>query len=105
MRILICSDGTDPADKPAKLGGLLAGPCQATTTLLGIAEKPEDDTPLRAALDGEAKLLRDYGVSPEIVVREGEPIREILNQTAESQYDVAIIGGRCKGSAGLYCYS
>ena len=41
MRILICSDGTDPADKPTKLGGLIAGPCHAATTLLGIAEKPE----------------------------------------------------------------
>ena len=105
MRILICSDGTDPADKPTKLGGLLAGPCHTPTTLLGIAEKPEGDAPLRAALDGEAKLLRGYGVAPEIVVREGEPIRQILNQTAERQYDIAIIGARRKGSTGLYCYS
>ena len=25
MRVLICSDGTDPADKPARLGGLVGG--------------------------------------------------------------------------------
>ena len=54
----------------AKLGGLLAGPCHATTTLLGIAEQPADEQPLRAALESEAELLRSsYGVSPEIVMR------------------------------------
>lgn len=105
MKILICSDGTDPEDKPIKLGGLLAAPCQAATTLLGIAEKPADDQPLRAALESEAELLRGYGVSPETVVREGEPIRQILNQTAENQYDIVIIGARRKGNSGLYWYS
>jgi len=38
MRILICSDGTDPADNPTRLGGLIAGPCHSQTTLLGIVE-------------------------------------------------------------------
>ena len=106
MRILICSDGTDPADKPTKLGGLLAGPCHATTTLLGIAEQPADEQPLRAALESEAELLRSsYGVSPEIVMMEGEPIRQILNVAAGSHYDIAIIGARPKGRTGLYWYS
>ncbi len=105
MRILICSDGTDPADKPTKLGGLIAGPCKCATTLLGIAEKPEDEQPLRAALDTEAQLLRSFNVTPEIVVRGGDPIRQIFNQTAEGNYDLAIIGARRTGGGGLYCYS
>jgi len=106
MRILICSDGTDPADKPTKLGGLLAGPCHAATTLLGIAEQPADEQPLRAALEGGAQLLRDrYDVSPEIVLMEGEPIRQILNIAAGSHWDIVIIGARPKGRAGLHWYS
>jgi len=39
------------------------------------------------------------------VVRAGEPIRQILNQTAENHYDIAVIGARRKGAAGSYCYS
>jgi nucleotide-binding universal stress UspA family protein len=105
MRILICSDGTDPANKPATLGGLVAGPCQAAVTLLGIAEKPADDSPLRQALESEVELLGRFGVSPEIVIRAGEPIRQILNQTGASQYDLVVIGARRKGSGGLYWYS
>ena len=102
MRILICSDGMDPADKPVRLGGLLAGPCQAETTLLGIAELSGDEKPLRAALESEAEKLRGFGVSPELVLRTGEPIREILHQTTSAQYDLTIIGAERKGSTGLY---
>ncbi len=102
MRILICSDGTDLADKPVLLGGLVAAPTKAETTLLGIAELSGDEQPLRAALESEAEKLRGFGVSPEIVLRTGEPIREILHQTTEASYDLTIIGARRKGTTGLY---
>ncbi len=102
MRILICSDGTDPADNPTRLGGLIAGPAQSAVTLLGIAEKPEDEEPLRAALAEEAEMLRKQHVAPEIVLRTGEPIRQILAETTANEYDIAIIGARRKGSGGMY---
>ncbi|HEX4631916.1 MAG TPA: universal stress protein [Chthoniobacterales bacterium] len=102
MRILICSDGTDPADKPVLLAGLVAAPTKAETTLLGIAETSGDDKPLRDALDAEAEKLRRFDVSPEIVVRAGEPIREILEQTKNARYDITIIGARRKTSSGPY---
>src|ERR1051325_11556392 len=103
MRILICSDGTDPADNPTRLGGLIAGPCQSPTTLLGIAEKETDEGPLRRALESEAEMLRKLNISPEIVVRSGEPIRQILAETTANEYDLAIIGARRPGSGGLPC--
>ncbi|MGH8093358.1 MAG: universal stress protein [Chthoniobacterales bacterium] len=102
MRILICSDGMDPADKPTRLGGLIAGPCHSQTTLLGIAEKPADKEPLRHALESEAALLREQDVFADVVVRSGEPIRQILAETTANEYDLAIIGARRKGTGGLY---
>src|SRR5438045_1833843 len=102
MRILICSDGTDPADKPVLLAGLVAAPTKAETTLLGIAEMSTDDVPLRQALEGEAEKLRRFGISPEIVVRSGEPILEILAQTKSQRYDMTIIGSRRKTNSGPY---
>jgi nucleotide-binding universal stress UspA family protein len=102
MRILICSDGTDPGDKPVLLAGLLAAPTQAEATLLGIAEMPADEKPLREALEREAEKLKKFGVSPEIVLRAGEPIREILEQTKATGYDITIIGARRKNSTGPY---
>jgi nucleotide-binding universal stress UspA family protein len=102
MRILICSDGTDPGDKPVLLAGLVAAPTKAETTLLGIAETPGAEKSLRAALESEAEKLRRFGVSPEVVLRAGEPIREILDQTTATRYDLTIIGARRKNSTGLY---
>jgi nucleotide-binding universal stress UspA family protein len=102
MRILICSDGTDPADKPVLLAALVAAPTKAEVTLLGISETSADEKPLREALESEAEKLRRFGVSPEIVTRAGEPIREILEQTKLQRYDVTIIGARRKTSSGPY---
>jgi nucleotide-binding universal stress UspA family protein len=102
MRILICSDGTDPGDKPILLAGLVAAPTKAETTLLGIAETPSGEKPLREALENEAAKLRRFGVSPEVILRAGEPIREILDQTTATRYDLTIIGARRKNSTGLY---
>ncbi|MEY2396599.1 MAG: hypothetical protein QOF94_2944 [Acidobacteriaceae bacterium] len=102
MRILICSNGTPAADNASRLGALLAAACHAETTLLGIAEKPVDETPLRAALEAEAERLRAAGVTPRIVIGAGEPIREIQKETSVGHYDLAIIGAERKGSTGLY---
>src|SRR6184192_16370 len=102
MKILICSDGTSPADSAIRIGGVLIGPTHAKTTLLGIAENPQDERPLRDALEAQARSLRAHGVTPEIVVREGEPIRQILIQTSKTTYDVVVIGARRKGATGPY---
>jgi nucleotide-binding universal stress UspA family protein len=102
MRILICSDGMSAADNATRVGGLLAAACRAETTLLGIAEKPRDEKPLRAALEAQAQLLRADGVAPQIVVGSGEPVRQILDQTSTTTYDFVVIGARHTGATGLY---
>jgi len=102
MKILICSDGKPAADNATRIGGLLAGPSHAETTLLGIAEKPSDERPLRDTLEAQAQSLRADGVAPEIVVRAGEPVRQILNQTSATNYDLVVIGARRTGRTGLY---
>src|SRR5947209_11656228 len=105
MRILICSDGTETADKPARLGGVITSACKADVTLLGIAERTADEAPLRAALDSEAQLLATRGVQPEIAVRGGEPIEQILQQTAAMTYDLVIIGARGRRMSGEFTRS
>jgi nucleotide-binding universal stress UspA family protein len=102
MKILICSDGMPAADSATRLGGLVAGSARAETTLLGIAEKPQDEASLRGALETQAQSLREQGVVPEIVVLAGEPIRQILNQTSTTNYDLVVIGSRRTRSTGLY---
>jgi len=100
MKILICSDGKPAADSATQLGAAFAGPLQAETTLLGIAEKSEDESALRAALDKQAALLREKNVSPKIAIGAGDPVRQIVDQTTKSKYDLVVIGARKTGLSG-----
>jgi nucleotide-binding universal stress UspA family protein len=84
------------------LGGSLAGPLKAETTLLGIAETSQDEQPLRDALYKQAQLLQERGVSPAIVVQSGEPVRQIVDQTSKTNYDLVVIGARWIGATGHY---
>ena len=102
MKILICSDGTPAAESAIELGGLLAGPLKAETTLFGIAEKPQDEGPLREALEKQAQLLRSQNVALDIIVHAGEPVRQILDWTSKASYDLVVIGARWTGATGYY---
>ena len=102
MKILICSDGKQSAETAIHLGGLLAGPLKAETTLLGIAETSQDEQPLRDALYNQAQLLKGHGVSAVIAVQSGEPVRQIVDQTSKTNYDLVVIGARWIGATGHY---
>src|SRR5881409_3421397 len=102
MKFLICSDGTQSTETAIHLGGSLAGPLKAETTLLGIAETSQDEQPLRDALYKQAQLLHSRGVSPAIVVQSGEPVRQIVDQTSKTNYDLVVIGARWIGATGHY---
>jgi nucleotide-binding universal stress UspA family protein len=102
MKILICSDGTSSADTAIHLGGSFAGPLKAKATLLGIAETSQDEQPLRNALQKQADSLHGYGVSPNIIVQAGEPVRQIVDQTSKTSYDLVVIGARWTGATGYY---
>jgi nucleotide-binding universal stress UspA family protein len=102
MKILICSNGTSSAETAIHLGGLLSGPLKAQATVLGIAETSQDERPLRDALEKQAQSLRGRGISPDIIVQSGEPVRQIVDQTSEISYDLVVIGARWTGATGHY---
>jgi nucleotide-binding universal stress UspA family protein len=102
VKVLICSDGSDPADHPTRLGGILSAACNATTTLLGVAERPQDQEPLRSAIDAESNALRTRGVTAEIVIRGGDPIEQMFEQTAATRYDLVVIGAPRKRTSGMH---
>src|SRR4029450_1728432 len=100
MKILICSDGMPAAENAIQLGGLLAGPLKAETTLFGIAEKSQDEGPLREALEKQGLSLRSRNVALDMIVHAGEPIREILDRTSKTTYELVVIGARWTGATG-----
>ncbi len=100
MKILICSDGMPASENAIELAALLAGPLNAQITLLGIVEKLSDEHPLREALEREALSLRTQNAQPDIVVRAGEPVRQIFDQTSDDGYDLVVVGARWTGASG-----
>jgi len=102
MKILVCSDGMPASENAIELAGLLTAPLKAEITLLGIAEKPDDERPLRETLERQAQSLRTQNAQPNIVVRGGEPVRQILHQTSNDSYDLVIVGARWTGATGHY---
>ena len=75
---------------------------KAEITLLGIVEKSSDEQPLREALERQAQSLRTQNAQPDIVVRAGEPVRQILDQTSSISYDLVLVGARWTGASGHY---
>ena len=102
MKILICSDGMPASENAIELAALLTVPLQAEITLLGITEKLSDERPLREALERQAQSLRTPNAQPNIVVRAGEPVRQIFNQTSNTSYDLVVVGARWTGATGQY---
>jgi nucleotide-binding universal stress UspA family protein len=102
MKILICSDGSDPADTAIQLGGSLAEPLKAEVALLGIAETAGNEQSLREALQKQAESLHGRGISLDIIVQSGEPVHQILDQTSKTKYDLVVIGARWTGPVGDY---
>ena len=92
-----------PAAEPAiHLGAVLGGALKSETALLGIAETSTDEGPLRGALQKQAELLRRRGMSPDIILQSGEPVRQIADQTSKTKYDLVVIGARWIGATGHY---
>ncbi len=88
------------AETAIQLGGLLGAALKAETALLGIAETSSDESPLRQALQKQAESLRGRGLSANIIVQSGEPVRQIADETAKTSYDLVIIGARWIGATG-----
>jgi nucleotide-binding universal stress UspA family protein len=106
MKFLICSDGTPASDNATSLAALVGKPARAQMTLLGIAENVEDEAPLREVLGKQAALLRaDGGVEPKIFARAGDPVTQILAETAVNKYDLVIVGARLKRMSGPFWQS
>jgi len=105
MKILICSDGSDQAETTVRFGGLIAKASNAETTILGITEKPSEEDTIFDSLKRARDLLKEVGVTAELITKSGDPIEEILKRTEETEYDLVVIGAIRKGTRGPFLMS
>lgn len=102
MNILICSDGSEQAERAMRLGAAIAAGCKAEVTLLGIQESAGDSPALLDSLKRGQSLLEDKKTHAELVTKSGTPIEEIIKRTRETAYDLVVIGAPRKVSRGAF---
>src|SRR6266436_3405716 len=102
MKMLICSDGSEQADRAIRLGSSIAAGCQAEVTLLGIAEAAGESKALLESLKRGQTVLSDKKTNAELITKSGKAIEEIVRKTEETAYDLVIIGAVRKESRGRF---
>ena len=105
MKILICSDGSEQADRAVRVGAQIAAGAQAEVALFGIMESPGQSELLLESLKRGQALLEDRKIHAELITKTGEPIAEILKRTREAAYDLVVIGAVRKEARGLFWMS
>jgi nucleotide-binding universal stress UspA family protein len=105
MRILICSDGSEQADRAIRLGAAIAAGCQAETTLLGIIESPGQSKAILDSLKRGQALLEGKKIHAELITKPGRPIEEIIRRAEQTPYDLVVIGAVRKATRGPFWMS
>ncbi len=105
MKFLICSDGSEQAERAIRLGSALAAACRAEVTLLGIYESPGKADMILDSLKRGQALFADKRIRAEVITKAGNPVSEIVSRTEEAHYDLVIIGAVRKAARGLFWMS
>jgi len=105
MKILLCHDGSEAAERALRLGATFALACQAEATLLGIIESPGGAEKILDSLKRGLASLNDKGIPAELVTKEGHPIEEIVRRTQDTRYDLVVIGAARKETVGHFWMS
>jgi nucleotide-binding universal stress UspA family protein len=105
MKILICSDGSEQAERAVRIGALIAAACQAEVSLFGIVESTGESKSILDSLKRGQSLLEDKKINAELIVKSGLPIEEIIKRTTETHYDLVVIGAVQKETRGAFWMS
>jgi nucleotide-binding universal stress UspA family protein len=105
VKILLCTDGSEQAERAVKLGAEFAAAFQAEVTLLAVQESSGQSEAALAALRRGQQVLEGHKIPGEAVTKSGDPIVEIVKKTEELKYDLVVIGAVRKGYRGPFAMS
>lgn len=105
MKILICSDGSEQADRAIRLGEAIAAGAGAEVTLFGIIEAPGKSKLILDSLQRWQAVFADKKILVELVTKPGDPVAEIVKRTEADKYDLVMVGAVRKETRGLFWMS
>lgn len=92
LRLLVCLDGSQYSQQALEFGRVLAQAAQGPVTVLGVAEKKNEENRARAGLEAACESLSKDVREIETRFRTGNAAEEILYQLAEEPYDLVVLG-------------
>ena len=93
MHILLCTDGSPHGQAALRFGAILAQGSEEPATLLGVVEHSADRPGVEAALQQGMEWLSS-APAPRTKLREGHAAEEILDEAAEGDYALLVMGAR-----------
>lgn len=105
MKFLLCSDGSEQAERAVRFGAMIAADCGSEVTLLGIIEQPGSSGPLLESLKRAQTALADKKIQAQLISKAGDPVEEIVKHTQETRYDLVVIGAVRKNIRGGFWMS
>jgi nucleotide-binding universal stress UspA family protein len=96
MKLLVCSDGSEPGSKVLALAGRIAIASRAEVTVFGVTGTEAQEETVYGGLRRAIKEYERNGLTVELVTRRGEPVAEIVKKTRETKYDLVVVGTQRK---------
>ena len=90
MKILICSDGSEQAERAVRLGAVIAAGCNAEAKLLAISETPGESKEFLDSLKRAQGIFADKKVNVELITKSGNPVEEILDLQGYPQRQISV---------------
>ncbi|HEU5179649.1 MAG TPA: ATP-binding cassette domain-containing protein [Candidatus Polarisedimenticolia bacterium] len=98
VSLLVCIDGSELAGKALEFGAQVASQMHGRIEVLGVAEKPNEETRAREGLASAAQAYSARFPNLKTRFRQGEASGRILEELARGAHDVVVLG--CCGRHG-----
>ncbi len=123
MKILVCTDGSAPAQKAVEQASIIAGGCNASeVAIVHVYEDRQDERPLfitsdkqeelvkkvkeeyeaerKLILENALKIFDEKNIKAQAILKRGHPAHTIVNLAAAEGFDMIVLGSRGLGGFG-----
>lgn len=94
MKILLCTDGSKYAAEALRFGSLIAREVKDQVTLLGVIERPGEESKVRRMLERTCNALAADVPQIETLLRHGHAAEQIIEEAEQHEYDLVVVGSR-----------
>ena len=95
MKILMCTNGQEHAEKALNFAGQLLRSIKPESSVVTVTKKLVPPLQMEEkCLQRAKKILGNYGILPTTKIREGCVTEEIIRESREGDYDLLVMGSR-----------